>query len=105
MTYNLDFTELKQMTLAPVTEEDELLQNLYCMLNTTIGEVPCYREFGLDKSFLHAPTNISNTMMVSAIAEAMAEFFPELHLENVEFTFDNDHPDAVGCTIEVNDDE
>jgi len=105
MTYNLDFTTMQEMSLAPETEEDEILQNLYCMLSTAIGEVPCYREFGLDKSFLHAPTSISGTMMIAAISDAMTEFFPELHLENVEFKFDSDHPDAVGCTIEVNDDE
>ena len=105
MTYTIDFSTMKEMSLAPETEEEETLQNLYCMLNTAINEVPCYREFGIDQSFIHAPMNISKTMLVAAIAEAMGQFFPELRLENVDFEYDDDNSDFAGCYIEETDNE
>ena len=103
MTYTLDFSYKPALTLKPPTEQEEKIQDLYCMLNTVIAEVPCYRNFGMDMSYLSAPMNIAKTMLVSAIAEALQEFFPELHLENVDFAFDGDVPDAMGCRIEVTD--
>ena len=105
MTYTLDFTYANPLTLDPKTPQDEMLQNLYCMLNTTIAEVPCYRNFGLDKQYLAAPMNLAKTMLISAIAEALNNFFPELRIDTVDFDFDSDSPDAMGCRIEVSDNE
>ena len=103
MTYTLDFTYAAPLTLDPKTPQDEKMQNLYCMLNTYISEVPCYRNFGLDKQYLSAPMNLAKTMLVAAIAEALNNFFPELRLDKVDFDFDGDFPDAMGCRIEVSD--
>lgn len=105
MTYTLDASSEVKLDLFPLTEEEETIQNLYCLIYTTLGEVPCYREYGLNKGYLFAPMNVAKTMFVSAIADALAEFFPNLRLENVDFEFDDDHPDAMGCRIEVTDDE
>ena len=105
MTYTLDFTYANPLTLDPKTPQDEMLQNLYCLLNTTIAEVPCYRNFGLDKQYLAAPMNLAKTMLISAIAEALNNFFPELRIDTVDFDFDSDSPDAMGCRIEVSDNE
>lgn len=105
MTHTLDFTYAPALTLNPKTPEEEKMQNLYCLLNTYIAEVPCYRTFGLDKSYMSAPINLSKTMLVAAIAEALSNFFPELRLEKVDFAFDGDSPDSMGCRIEVSDNE
>ena len=105
MTMTLDFTDKYDLTLAPETPEEETMQNLYCLLNTVLAEVPCYRNYGLDMSYLASPMNMARTMIVSAIAEAVSEFFPELRVGDVEFTFDGDTPDAMGCRIEVTDDD
>ncbi len=105
MTYTLDTSSEVKLDLFPLTEEDETVQNLYCLLYTTLGEVPCYREYGLNKEYLFAPMNVAKTMLVSAIADALAEFFPNLRLENVDFDFDDDRPDYMWCRIEVTDDE
>ena len=105
MTYTLDFTYENELILQPKTQEEEVLQNLYCLMNTVIAEVPCYRNFGLDKRYLAAPMNLAKTMFVSAIAEALNNFFQGLRLDRVDFAFDNDNPDSLGCRIEVSDNE
>ena len=97
MTYTLDTSSEVKLDLFPLTEEDETVQNLYCLLYTTLGEVPCYREYGLSKEYLSAPMNIAKTMLVSAIADALAEFFPDLRLENVDFDFENDRQIICGA--------
>lgn len=102
MTYTLDFSYKPDLKLNP-TAEEEKLQNLYCLLNTVIAEVPCYRTFGMDKSYISAPMNLAKTMIVGAVAEALNEFYPGLRLEHIEFDFDGDNPDAMGCRIEVTD--
>ena len=103
MTYTLDSDYAPDLTLQPDSSQEETLQNIYCLLNTCIAEVPCYRNFGMDMSYISAPMNIAKTMLVSAIADALNEFFPKLRLENVEFNFDSDYPDKIGCRIEVTD--
>lgn len=104
MTYALDSGTDIALTLKP-TAEDAVRQNIYCLLNTPLGEVPCYREYGVDKSYLHMPTTVGEQVALSAIAEAMARFFPELNIDQVDFTGDDDHPDQLGARIEVSDSE
>ena len=103
MIHTIDFSYTPDLTLSPETPADETMQNLYVLLNTVIAEVPCYRNFGLDKSYMSAPMNLAKTMIVAAIADALREFFPTLHLERVDFDFDGNVPDAMGCRIEVAD--
>lgn len=105
MTLTIDTSSEVTLDLFPLTEEEELLQNLYCLISTALNEVPCYREFGIDKSYMSAPMNLAKTMFVSAIAEAIANFFPDIRLENVDFDFDEDNPGTMGCRIEVTDNE
>lgn len=105
MTHILDFTYTPELKLMPVDPEEEMLQNLYCVLNTTIAEVPCYREYGIDKSFLHAPANVARTKLVAAIAEALNKFFPEMTLSRVDFDYEDESPDIMKCRIEVADNE
>ena len=106
MTHTIDFTYTPELTLTPETPEDEMLQNLYCLLNTAIAEVPCYREYGIDKSFLHVPVNVARTKLVAAVAEALSGFFPELTLSRVDFDYENDDSaDEIKCRIEVTDNE
>ncbi len=105
MTHILDFTYTPELTLTPETPEEETLQNLYCLLNTTIAEVPCYREYGIDKSFLHAPANVARTKLVAAVAEALNKYFPELTLVQVDFDYEGEAPDIMKCRIEVTDNE
>lgn len=105
MTYIIDFTYTPELTLAPETPKDEVLQNLYCVLNTTIAEVPCYREYGIDKGYLHAPMNVARPKLVAAIAEALSKFFPEMSLGDVTFDYDEDSSDGMKCRIEVADNE
>ena len=103
MIHTIDFSYTPALTLAPASDEEEMMQNLYCLLNTTIAEVPCYRNFGLDKKYIAAPMNQAKTLIVVAIADALREFFPNLRLEKVDFSFDSNTPEAMGCRIEVAD--
>ena len=102
MTYTVNSGEQVKFSLTP-TEEEATLQNLYCMLQTTLGEVPCYREFGIDKSYIHMPTNVGQTVALSAIAEGLMKFFPEMDLGTVDFSEIADHPGTLSAKIEVTD--
>lgn len=103
MKFTMDFTQTVELSLDPVNEQEAQMQNIYCLLNTAIAEVPCYRNYGLDKSYIAAPANLAKTMVVSAIAEALRQFFPNLYLSSVDFSFNGDTPDVIGCRIEVAD--
>lgn len=103
MDYTLDTSSPVKLTLTPKTKAEAKLQNLYVLLNTPQASVPCYREFGLDMSYMAMPMNIARTMLVSAIADAFESFFPELRINRVGF--DEESDTAMNARIEVSDNE
>ena len=105
MTYTIDLSDTVELAIVPENEDAETLQNLYCLLNTTLAEVPCYREFGINKEFLSKPIQAAKTMLVVAVAEALEKFFPEKKIKNVSFKAYNDFPDKLMARFEVVDDE
>ena len=105
MTYIIDFEQPMPLKIICENEREERTQLLYTLLNTYIAEVPCYRQFGLDQSFLSMPINVAKSMLVSAVADAIGKFIPDLRIEKVGFTVDPNHPDKLSPRIEVVDNE
>ena len=105
MTYTIDTSQGVSLKLNP-TAAEAVTQNVYCLLQTTQGDIPCYREYGVDKSFVSMLTTVGENVALSAIAKAMADFFPELNVGQVEFSlFDTGAPEHISARIEVMDNE
>jgi phage baseplate assembly protein W len=105
MVYVISLNGDYDLMLDPPDEESATVQDLYILLNTAIGECPMYREFGIDKEYLHMPVNVAKTMLTSAITDAIEEFMPELDVEDLEFHIDGLYPDTFQVKIEVVVDE
>lgn len=67
------------------TGVEEILQNVYMILNTPKGSVPLNRSFGLDLSPLDMPIEIAKNLMTSNILEALQDFEPRATLIKVEY--------------------
>ena len=105
MTYIIDFESGIDLAIIPDSEQMATMQNLYCLLNTTLAEVPCYRDYGINKEFLSCPINVAKSMIVVAVSEALDNFFPELKLVNTTFKYDPERPDKLIPRFEVTDNE
>ena len=81
--------------LARISEEVRLV------LNTPLGSVPCYREFGMDMSYLHFPMNSAMSLYASAAAEAIERNVPELRVNRIYYDEDKGDFDRMSPTIEV----
>lgn len=87
--------EIKSTDVTPLSFEHdnlaaEVVQNMSIVLNTPLGSVPGYREFGIDMSYLHAPKPIAQTMFVAAANEALEKFEPRGKVLEVKFDEDAD---------------
>lgn len=101
MRIRIDAQKGLPLSLAPQTEEQEIIQNILCIIHTVKGSVPCYREFGLDNTFLHRPTPIAQSAFAAAIADAVREFEPRATITRVDFNHDPLDPGAMYPVLEV----
>lgn len=101
MTITVDCSKGIALTLKPATTIQAIEQSIYLLLMTPRGEVPCYREFGLDANYLHRPINVAKALYVSAVADAIREFVPEVSLQRVTFTVNPLEPDKLYPKLEV----
>lgn len=99
-TVSIDLSKGIPLTFAPETREDQVIQELYILLNTAKGEVPYYREYGIDSSYLHKPINIAKTMYAAAINEGVNKFIPGASLKRVRFN-DASDPASLVPILEV----
>lgn len=83
--YQLKSSDSVPLTFEHDTLAAEVVQNMAIVLNTPLGSIPGYREFGIDMSYLHAPKQIAQTMFVVAANEALEKFEPRAKLSEVNF--------------------
>ena len=76
------------LSLAPKTHADEIIQRLYILLNTVKGECPMYRDFGMNSEYLHMPINVAQTAITMAVMDGMKKYVPEVKLVNLRFETD-----------------
>lgn len=67
------------------TEDEELAQNVRTILNIPRGEVPLYREFGIDASFIDSPDLVAEARFTGAAFEALDTFEPRIEATNLDF--------------------
>jgi phage baseplate assembly protein W len=81
----IDTSQKRELTLAPETETDAKVQELYILICTIQGECPMYRDFGVSNDYLHMPVNAAETAMTLAITEALRRYMPDVELESIRF--------------------
>lgn len=97
----LDFKTPPDLTLFPETLEQEIMQNLYCIISTEIGTIPLLRDYGLNMSYMHLPTQEAKTMMIAAISDAVSRYEPRVTIENINFDDDAEHPEQLHPSVGV----
>lgn len=101
MTVIIDSREKLTLALMPETERQEIIQNVYCILQTALGDVPHLRDYGLDNSFLHMPQGTAQSRYAAAIAEAIELYEPRVAVGNIEFENNANDPGKMLPRVEV----
>lgn len=93
------------LSLAPETETDAKVQELWILLCTVLGEVPLYRDFGISNDYLHMPVDMVETAMTMAITDAFEKFAPDVEIENIYFetSLDKTMQGILSPVLEVSD--
>lgn len=79
-------SEKEDVSFAPDTEVEEILQNVRTILSTIKGSVPLDRDFGVDASYLDRPINVAKAMLSSEIIKAIRNYEPRVTITAVDFT-------------------
>ena len=85
MTYKVDNSETP-ISLNEPEEIRNILQNIRMILRTPKGSVPCYRDFGLDWSFLDRPTTVAEVLVIPAVREAVEQWEPRVTVLGTRLT-------------------
>lgn len=85
MLYTVSAEAHTGLTLNETDPIKSILQNISILLRTFRGEVPLFRDFGLQMSFLDRPISVAAPIMVAEIKEAIMKFEPRAELVSVEF--------------------
>lgn len=101
MTYTIDFSKDMALTLEPENDVQETIQSIYILVNTALGEVPCYRDFGIDSSYLHKPIQMAQAMYAAAITSAFEKFIDNVTIDEIKFTNDSNDPSVLYPILEV----
>jgi phage baseplate assembly protein W len=67
---------------------NEVLQNVRVIITTRIGTVMLDRKFGLDYSFLDAPQNKAQLMMIQQMCQGLTNFEPRVTFSHIQFGID-----------------
>ena len=86
MNYLIDTSE--NVNFSPENKIEEILQNVRTILSTVKGSVPLDREFGVDASYLDAPTPVAKAMLSSEILQAIRKYEPRVEITKIEFEGD-----------------
>ncbi len=81
----IDTSVKRELTLAPKSETDAKVQELYILVNTIMGECPLYRDFGISNDYLHMPVIAAQTAFTLAVTEALRKYMPDVQLDNIRF--------------------
>ncbi len=105
MTYTVDASALSGLTLNETDTVASVLQNVAVILNTWKGEVPQFRDFGIDPEILHRPVNVAKALLRADIIDAVGKYEPRATVMNVTFEMDSQYPDRLNPIVEIEVDD
>lgn len=75
-----------EITFAPRSIEEEVIQNIRTILTTRRGSVPLDRDFGLDTSIIDQPVNRIRALLTTDIIETVERYEPRAEVTAVDFS-------------------
>jgi len=82
-------------------EERDIIQNIVCILKTSLGSCPGLRSYGLDPGILHKPVPVAKAAYSVSVTRQMQLYEPRATLIRLEFEDDPDHPMKLNPILEV----
>lgn len=105
MTYTVDASGLTSLVLNETDTVASVLQNVAIILNTWKGEVPQFRDFGLDPEILHRPVNVAKALLRADIIDTVAKYEPRATVVDVSFNVDSLYPDRLNPVVKLEVDD
>lgn len=78
------------INFAPLTLQEEVLQNVLTLCSTPRFSVPLDRALGINATFLDQPVNKARALYTHEVIRAVHKFEPRAHISRVEFKGDLD---------------
>jgi phage baseplate assembly protein W len=101
MTIQIRGADSVPLELFPENEEQEIVQNILCILWTLNGSCPNLREYGIDPEVYHKPIPIARAAYTVAITRQIQEYEPRVTLERVDYEVDPKEPEVLIPVLEV----
>lgn len=105
MTYTVKASDLSHLTLNEGNTVASVVQNVAVILNTWKGEVPLFRDFGIDPELLHRPINVAKALLRADIIDTIGKYEPRATVMNVTFEADSLFPDRLNPIVELEVDD
>lgn len=93
--------ETVAVNFAPVTELEEILQNVRTILSTVKYSVPLDREFGLSAEYLDKPIPVAEASMASDIMTTLKKYEPRVEVTGITFSGDDTGSLVPKLTIRI----
>lgn len=94
--------EISMQLFPDPDSEQDIIQNILCILNTTLGSCPHQRNYGIDPDIMHKPTPVAKAAFSVAISEQMRLHEPRAVLNSISYEDDPDNPGVLNPVLEVN---
>jgi GPW/gp25 family protein len=99
-TANIIVAHTSEVSFAPRSTEEEVIQNVRTILTTRRGSVPLDRDFGMDTSIIDQPVNRIRALLTTDIIETVERYEPRAEVKAVDFTGDGEDG-IVGPHVKV----
>lgn len=78
-------TQEGEVTFAPASTVQEVIQNVRMIITTPKGTVPLDREFGIDATIVDKPLPVAQAQLARDIVNAVKKYEPRARVTKVEF--------------------
>ena len=85
MTELVVSTQEGELTFAPITVAQEVVQNVRMIITTPKGTVPLDRDFGVDATVVDRPMPVAQAILARDIVDAVKKYEPRARVTKVEF--------------------
>ncbi len=101
MLYTVSPGDWEAARLGETEETRRVLQNVALILATPRGQIPLYRDFGLDQSFLDKPLPVAKALLQVAVKEAIEDWEPRARFVDLAFSADPADPASLCPVVTV----
>lgn len=88
MAHTITVGGAANITLAPASLVEEVIQNITMILSTPQNTAPLDRDFGLPVRFLDKPIPVAEALLVAEVLDAIEKYEPRAEVLDVSFVRD-----------------